>query len=157
MIRQKPGDLLEIHFDDRFFYAVVLTNIVMFGGGVVFVFHGDGSKRDVEDLAPDGSGFNICTDLRLPKRDGVIRRLGVVPDRGPYWRTRLFKGTNEYRPGYRAPEWFIYRVEDPLNPIDRTSSMSQVYREAMDLAMFSFDLVATKSLTGYTPAQNPFL
>jgi len=38
MIRQQLGDLLEICFEDRYYYLVVLTKIVMFGGNIVFAF-----------------------------------------------------------------------------------------------------------------------
>lgn len=157
MIRQKPGDILEIHFDGLYYYVVVLTPIVMFGGNIIFAFHSDGSRRESESLQPDHSGFNICSDLRLPKREGAVTRLKTITDVAPYWRTQLAKNCNEYRLGHKAKEWWIYKIDDLQNHIDRTSIMPINYREAMDCSCSSFDLVADKISRRYTPDQNPFL
>ena len=157
MIQQQPGDLLEIEFEGKFYYLVVLTKIVMFGGNIVFAFHGDGSHRNPDALSAASPGFNICTDLRLPKRQGVVRRLGRFADTSAFWRTRLAKATTEYRPGHKAKEWYIYSVDDLRNHIERRTCMPPKYGEAMDCSMSSFDLVASKILEGYTPSKNPFL
>lgn len=157
MIRQKPGDLLEIHFDDKFYYVVVLTPIVMFGGNIIFAFHGDGDSQHLDDLNPKGFGFNICTDLRLPKKEGVVSRIAANVDLAPYWRTRFAKGCQEYRKGHKAHEWWICPIDDLQNHIARTSELPAEYRQAMDKGCFSFDLVADKIHQCYTPDQNPFL
>jgi len=157
MIHQKPGDLLEIDFEGHFYYLVVLTPIAMFGGNIVFAFHGDGSRRASDSICADDSGFNVCTDLLLPKKEGEVRRLKVLDDLVPYWRTRLAKGCNEYRLGHKAEEWWIYRIDDLLNHIARTSEMSAEFRQAMDRSCSSFDLVVAKMHGDYTPDQNPFL
>jgi hypothetical protein len=157
MIQQKPGDLLEIEFEGKFYYLVVLTKIVMFGGNIVFAFHGDGSQRSPDSLGDTAPGFNICTDLLLPKKQGAVRRLGRVPDVSVFWRTRFVKGTNEYRRGQKAREWYIYSVDDLRNHIQRRTSMPREYAEAMDDGMYSFDHVASRIHDGYTPDKNPFL
>ena len=157
MIRQQPGDLLEIQFDGAYFYVVVLSKIAMFGGNIVFAFHGDGTQRSLGELLPTSSGFNVCTDLLYPKKTGAVRRLSRFEDTSPFWRTRLAKGTNEYRVGHKAKEWFIYRIDDLRDHFDRTSDMSPEYKAAMDHSTYSFDLVAKKILAGYTPDQNPKL
>ncbi len=157
MIRQIPGDLLEIEFDGKFYYVVVLTKIVMFGGNIIFAFHGDGTQRSSDSLTAHDSGFNICTDLLLPKKEGIVRRLRHFPDVSGFWRTRLAKGTNEWRKGHKASKWYIYRVDDLQNHIEIRSSMPAKYAAAMDHGMSSFDLVASKILNGYTPEQDPFL
>jgi len=157
MIHQVPGDLLEVELEGKFYYFVVLTKIVMFGGNIVFAFHGDGSQRSPDSLAEAAPGFNICTDLLLPKKQGAVRRLRRLPDVSTFWRTRLVKGTNEYRQGYKAKEWYIYRVDDLRNHIERRSSMPPEYAEAMDSGMYSFDLVASKIVEGYMPSKNRFL
>ena len=157
MIRQQPGDLLEIQLDDAYFYVVVLSNIAMFGGNIVFAFHSDGTQRSLSELLPTSSGFNVCTDLLYPKKKGTIRRLSRFQDTSPFWRTRLAKGTHEHRPGHKAKEWFIYRIEDLRHHFERTSNMSPEYKAAMAHSTFSFDLVAKKILAGYTPDQDPRL
>ena len=157
MIQQQPGDLLEIEFEGKFYYLVVLTKIVMFGGNIVFAFHGEGSQRSPDSLTPTTPGFNICTDLLLPKKQGVVRRLRRCEDTSTFWRTRFVKSTSEYRPGHKAREWYIYNVDDLRNHIERRSSMPPEYAEAIDGGMHSFDLVASKILEGYTPINNRFL
>jgi hypothetical protein len=157
MIQQQPGDLLEIEFEGKFYYLVVLTKIVMFGGNIVFAFHGDGTQRSPESLAPAAAGFNICTDLLLLKKQGAVRRLSRFPDTSAFWRSRLVKSTSEYRLGHKAKEWYIYSVDDLRNHIQRRSSMPPQYATAMDSGMHAFDLVADKILEGYTPDKNRFL
>src|SRR5438105_4020101 len=100
MIRQAPGDLLEIELEGKFYYVVVLTNIVMFGGNIVFAFHGDGSRRDSDSLTEAAPGFNICTDLLMPKKYGAVRRLRHFRAVSSFWRTHLVKGTTEWRVGH---------------------------------------------------------
>lgn len=111
MIQQKVGDLLEIEFEGSFYYLVVLTQIVMFGGNIVFAYHTDGDQRDVSALLAISGGFNVCTDLIQPKREGKVTRVHVFEDVTGFWRSRYAKGTNEYRPGVKADEWFIYRID----------------------------------------------
>jgi hypothetical protein len=157
MIHQRPGDLLEIEFEGKFYYIVVLTKVVMFGGNIVFAFHGDGSKRALESLIETSPGFNICTDLLMPKKDGNVCRVRRFENLSGFWRTHLVKGTNEWRVGYKAKEWFIYKMDDLQNHIERRSYMPAEYAEAMDDGVYSFDLVASKILEAYRPGKNRFL
>ena len=157
MTRHLPGDLLEVEFEGKFYYLVVLTKIVMFGGNIVFAFHGDGSQCSSDSLADTAAGFNICTDLMLPEKQGTVRLLRRFPNVSAFWRTRLVKSTNEYRLGHKAKEWYIYSVDDLRNYIERRSSMPPEHAEAMDGGMYSFDLVASKILEGYVPGKNRFL
>jgi hypothetical protein len=157
MIQQQPGDLLEVQFDGKFYYVAVLTKIVMFGGNIVFAFHSDGLQRSQDLLTQTAPGFNVCTDLLLPKKQGEVHRLIRLPDTAAFWRTRLVKTTSEHRLGYKAREWYIYSVDDLQNHIERRSSMPPQYAAAMDGGMYAFDLVASKILEGYTPDKNRFL
>lgn len=154
MIQQKIGDLLEIDEGGRYFYVVVLTKVVMFGGNILFVFHNDGKKRQLSSLAPDSSGFNICADLLMPKRERRVHRLHRYEDVTGFWRSEYAKGTNEYRPGAKAKEWFVYSINDLAHHIARVAKLTPKYRNAMDTGCHSFDLVAAKVLARYTPDQN---
>lgn len=155
MIRQQIGDLLEIHYDGAYSYVVVLTKIVMFGGNIVFAFHTDGRKRKLHDLLASKTGFNVCTDLLLPKREGVVSRLEHLEDVSRFWRTQFTKGTVEYRPGAKAKEWFIYKIDQlDRGHIARVSALNAEYRQAMDHSCYSFDMVARMIQQRYTPDQN---
>lgn len=156
-MQARPGDLLEVCYEGRWVYLVVLTPVVLFGGRIVFAFHGDGRRRALADLGPERDGFNLCVDLRLAQRDGEMARLAKVGDTAPFFRTRWVKATNEYRPGQRAREWFISSIDKPHEDGLRMASLSPEQRKAMDSGCLSFDLLVDKALQGYTPDQNPHL
>ena len=157
MIQQRPGDVLEIYFEKKWYYLVVITKIIMFGGNVVYAFHGNGEKIDRFIANPNIPGFNICTDLLMPKKEGVVNRIGKIDDLKNYILSKYIKGCNEYRPGCKAEEWWISTIENPSDDIARVKSLSKEHAMAMDDGVFSFDLTAQKILTGYTPDQNPFI
>ena len=110
MIRQQVGDLLEVQEDGKFYYVVVLTPIVMFGGNIVFAFHNDGQKRATGEVFVGNLGFNTCTDLLLPKREKRVTRLRRFADVTPFWRSTYVKATNQITPGLKAIHWYIYRA-----------------------------------------------
>jgi hypothetical protein len=154
MIQQRIGDLLEIEEGGKYFYVVVLTKVVMFGGNILFAFHNEGKKCEASSFGPGSSGFNICADLLFPKREGRVARLHHYDDLTPFWRSKYVKGTNEYRLGVKAKEWYIYKVDDLQRHIARVAKLTPEYRNAMDHDCHSFDLVAGKVLARYTPDQN---
>jgi hypothetical protein len=155
MIQQRIGDLLEIEEGGKYFYVVVLSKVVMFGGNILFAFHNEGQRREVSSLTSDCSGFNICADLLLPKREDRVTRLHRYEDVSPFWRNKYAKATNEYRLGVKAKEWFIFNIDDLGGQhIARIAKLTPEYREAMDSGCHSFDLVAGKVLARYTPDQN---
>jgi hypothetical protein len=155
MIQQRIGDLLEIEEGGQYFYVVVLSKVVMFGGNILFAFHNEGQRREVSSLTSDYSGFNICADLLLPKREGRVTRLHRYEDVSPFWRSKYVKASNEHRLGVKAKEWFIYNIDDLGGQhIARIAKLTPEYREAMDSGCHSFDLVEGKVLARYTPDQN---
>jgi hypothetical protein len=155
MIQQQIGDLLEIEEGGNFFYVVVLTKVVMFGGNILFAFHNDGKKCDVSDLLSNQDGFNICADLLLPKRESRVRRLYRFQDVSMFWKSKYVKATMEYRRGIKAKGWFIYNITDlGGNHIARVTQLTPEYRKAMDNPCFSFDFVSEKVLVRYTLEQN---
>lgn len=155
MIQQRIGDLLEIEQGGKYFYVVVLSKVVMFGGNILFAFHNDGQKREISSLTSDCSGFKICAGLLLPQREDRVIRLHRYEDLSAFWRSKYSKVTNEYRLRVKAKEWFIYNIDDlGRQHIARTAKLGREYREAMDSGCHSFDLVAEKVLARYTPDQN---
>jgi len=160
MIRQKVGDFLEIYFEDKYYYIVVLTKIVMFGGNIVFAFHTDGSKQDTTSLLHSKKllGFNICTDLLLAKKQGEVIRLMKLNDISKFWMSKYAKADHSLvQRGERAKKWYIYDVNDWGYPIKVKKWMTKKYKMAMDMSLCSFDVTANKILAKYTPDQNEFL
>lgn len=158
MIQQRIGDLLQVEEGGQYFYVVVLTKQVKFGGNILFVFHSDGKKRSVDSLVPESSGFNVCADLLVPKREDRVVRIRQFEHLAPFWRTRYAKSTVEYRLGMKAKEWFIHDIND-LNGkhVARVTKLGSEHRAAMDGGCYSFDLVAKKALARYTPDQNEMI
>ncbi len=157
MIRQSPGDVLEICFEDRWICLVVVTKIFMFGGNIVYVFHGDGSRIEGFAPSPELPGFNICTDFILPKREGQVNRITRVPDPMAYLVSNLVKSCHEHELGQTAKRWFLSKVQDPNTTYKTVRRLSKTQAMAMDSGMYSFDLTVEKALAGYTPDKNPFI
>ncbi len=157
MIRQQIGDLLEIEYEGNFFYLVILTKIVQFGGNMVFAHHTDGSRQSPDEMIRNRAGFNICTDLLPPKREGKAKRLHRFIDVEEFWLSKFVKGTNEHRLGHRAKLWYLYSIDDLRNHIRTYRRLPKKYRNAMDDGTYSFDITADKILAGYTPDKNQHL
>jgi hypothetical protein len=114
-------------------------------------------REELAELLGSRLGFNVCTDLLLPKKEGTVTRLHRFDDISSFWLTRYIKSTPEHRLGHKAKRWTITRIDDPDVVITRRRLLLRRYREAMDDGTYSFDLVAEKILAGYTPDQNRFL
>jgi len=160
MIRQQANDLLEILFEGNYYYVVVLTKTVMFGGNIVFIFHGDGSKKELGALlsSDQPSGFNWCSDLLLAKKQGEVVRMKKLDSVEKFWKTRYFKnpiGAHQW--GDKVKGWLIYHVDDLRNPIAKKRWIYSKYKMAMDKSCSSFDIIAERSLEGFTPDKSPWL
>ena len=124
---------MEIEYNGQYFYVVVLTKVVMFGGNILFTFHNGGKKCEISTLTPDSSGFNICADLLPPKRKGLVVRLGHYDDIAAFWRSKYVKSTNEYRLGVKSNDWYIGDIRDLTGPsIARVAKLTPEYSKAMD-------------------------
>ncbi len=160
MIRQKVGDFLEVYFEGNYYYVVVLTKIVRFGGNIVFAFHTDGKKKDATKLLHSKKllGFNICTDLLLAKKQGDVSRVIKLDDVSRFWMSKYAKADHSLvQRGERAERWYIYDVNDWGNCLKIKKLMTKKYKMAMDMSLCSFDVTADKILSKYTPDQNEFL
>jgi len=160
MIQQRPNDLLEIYFEEKYYYLVVLTKIVMFGGNIVFAFHSDGSRQNSKELLSrkKPEGFNWCTDLLLAKRQGSVKRLEKLTSVEKFWKTRLVKSPiGAYQWGDKVKGWSIYSVDDLRNRIETRRWMPKKYKMAMDHSCSSFDITADRILEGFTPDKSPWL
>ena len=159
MIRQQPNDFLEVIFDEEYFYIVVLSKSVMFGGNLIFAFHTDGSCQNIEGLLNEDKpkGFNCCTDLILAKRQGKIRRICKLESVEKFWKSKLLKQPHALQLGDPVPYWHIYSIENLKEPLKRVKWMRKKYRNAIDRSTTSFDVTVQKILEKYSPDQNLFL
>lgn len=75
MIQIRPGDLLNVRFDEHDVVFAVLTKKALFGGNWAFVFYGQPSGQ-----LHHGPGFNAFVDFVVPKRQGRVARLSSAND-----------------------------------------------------------------------------
>jgi hypothetical protein len=153
VIKQQVGDVLEIHLENRWYYVVVLTKIVMFGGNIVFAYHNDGQQLTLEQLMDLHSGFNICTDLLWVKKKGLVRRIGKVAEVEPLFRSKYMKSLRGFRREQGIRTWYIYDVHDLRRRLDVVNDLPDQYKAAMDSGTYSFEMVARKILARYGPDQ----
>ena len=151
MIRQQVGDVLEIQYEGNWFYIVILTKIVMFGGNIIFAFHNSGKKLSFDELLECKEGFNVVADLLLAKREGVVLRLGKVNDVDSYFTTKYFRGSWTDKEGKHRGDWWIYKISDPRNHIAKVKKLRGKYKNAMDHVTYSFPTVARMVLGNYKP------
>ncbi len=157
MIRQQVGDVLEIQHENHWFYIIVLTKIEMFGGNIVFAFFNDGRKMSLDDLININQGFNICTDIILYKRDGLVNRIGKVNNLEKYLRTKYFRSTFTDKSGKRYGYWFIYHMDDLTTQITRVKKLPRRYKNAIDRVTYEFSTVTMMILNKYKPTEDNYL
>jgi len=132
----------------------------MFGGNIIFIFHGNGKKRDLSSLLSSKSpaGFNWCSDLLLAKRQGEVVRLERLDSVEKFWKTKLLKAPlGAYQWGDKVKGWSIYSIDDLRNPIKQKKWVFGKYKMAMDHCCSSFDVVAERSLKDFTPDKSPWI
>ena len=157
MIRQQVGDVLEIHFEGNWFYVVILTKIVMFGGNIIFAFHNSGKKLSFEELLKSIQGFNVVADLILPKREDIVHRIGKVDAVEKYFTTKYLRGSWTDKKGKHRGYWFIYEVSDLRNHITKLKRLRGKYKNAMDCVTYPFPTVARMVLNNYKPTKDNYL
>jgi hypothetical protein len=108
MTRIYPSDLLRIAANGRFYYAIVLDKISLFGGQLCFVFHRTSEKPleadEVMRLALEG--FYEIVDFIWAKREDRVARIATKLD------TRtLNKGVSFFKTTFattdKAKDWRI--------------------------------------------------
>ncbi len=160
MIRQQEGDFLEIEFEGKFYYVIVLTKIRMFGGNILYAFHTNGEKQNPGLLLNDKtiSGFNLCADLLLAKRQGKVKRISNLGNTDEYWKSKYAKSPRGLsQNGEKEKYWKIYDIRNLENYIETRIWMTPKYKKAMDRITCSFDVAARLILEKYLPEKNKFL
>jgi len=157
MIRQQVGDVLEIQFEGDWYYIVILTKIVMFGGNIVFAFYNNVKKKTYADLMKNPKGFNVCADILLAKREGLVQRIGKVDDVEKYFKTKYLRGIFTDKEGKPYGYWWIYHISDLRNHVTKVKKLSGKYKNAMDQVTYSFPTVAIMVMNNYKPNKNNYL
>jgi hypothetical protein len=103
-----PGDLVQIAANHRFYYAITLDKIRLFGGQLCFVFHRTSERplEAAEVLRGPSEGFYEIVDFIWAKREGRIDRITKKLDTGALIRGISFFKTTFTTRG-KAKEWQI--------------------------------------------------
>jgi hypothetical protein len=124
MIRISPGDLLQISNDGKFFYALVLDKIRLFGGQLAFGFY----QVSTEPLAADEvlskpfEGFYETVDFINANREKRLERIAKHIDVTQWSRqVTFFKQTFTLKG--KASEWWI--CDRNYHKIKRTPTLTE--------------------------------
>jgi hypothetical protein len=108
MTQVHPGDLVQVAANGRFFYAITLDKIRLFGSQLCFVFHRTSEQplESAEVLRGPLEGFYEIVDFIWAKREDRIERIAKKLDTGALNRGVSFFKTTLTTRG-KATEWQI--------------------------------------------------
>lgn len=110
MIQLLPADLIAVESNGRYYYALVLDRIRLFGGNWAFAFHrSSDTLLEQEAILSDRRGFNAFIDFIWAKRDNRITRIARGIDTAPFLGPGFLKNTHATKE--KAKHWFIYDME----------------------------------------------
>lgn len=107
MIQIKPGDVIALEHDNFYYYCIVLTKIIQFGGNLTYVFNFKTKESlSLDDLLKNKSnGYNAIVDFIWAKRQKRVAKLGKIDNYNDL-QNKYFKACYETKT--KARFWFIY-------------------------------------------------
>jgi hypothetical protein len=108
VIQIAPGDLVAVESEGRYYYALLLDRIKLFGGNWTFVFHASSNTLlTAEDLlAGPRQGYHAFVDFIWAKREKRLNRLARWVDTKPFEGPGRLKGSSAINE--KATFWLIY-------------------------------------------------
>jgi hypothetical protein len=153
MIQLKPRDLVAISANSKYYYALLLDRIRLFGGNWTFVYHRTSAEllTPGEVLGGSRSGFHAFVDFIWAKREGRATRLcrGVSTEEfeGP----GFVKQTNAHRD--KATLWFISDMT--FHEVKRVEQLSDAEKRYPLQSRIDDILMVRYVDRGWTPEQDP--
>jgi hypothetical protein len=134
----------------RFFYALVLDRIGLFGGAwsFVFAFHSEMQLNSEQVLARGDQGWNGFVDFIWAKRENRITRLARGVDTSRFAGPGYLKGSNAFP--QKATMWWIHDL--------RTGGVSQKRELTSEERAYPMNeriddtIMVERVLAGWTPA-----
>lgn len=114
MIQIAPGDLVAVEAGGRYYYALILDRVRLFGGNWVFVFHASSDRvlSAAEILAGAPLGFHAFVDFIWAKRENRLTRIARKLDATAFQGPGRLRGTHAIKE--KAQQWFIYDMDGKL-------------------------------------------
>jgi hypothetical protein len=127
MIQIKQGDVIAIKQKGHFYYAIILSRIIYFGGNLVYAFHtkSDNLLTLKELIHKETRGFNAIVDFIFAKREKRITKLGQIENLSKYREHKYYKATHQTRG--KAEFWFV--SSDDFKEVKRTEQLSEDEKE----------------------------
>jgi len=122
MIRPGVGDVVAVSARGKYYYALLLSKVRLFGGHLVYVFHQPSMQQLPVDqiVSPGASGFHEIVDFIWAKRENRLSRIASKVDITPFNTIRHFKNTFALKG--KADFWWIY--DESFNRIRRTELLT---------------------------------
>jgi hypothetical protein len=153
MIQISPGDLVAVAADGRYFYALILHRVGLFGGNWTFVFHRSSQNiLDAVDLLNGPkNGYHAFVDFIWAKRDGRLSRVARKVDTGPFAGPGRLKGTHALKE--KAQLWFIYDMA--FKELKRVSRLTAEEAKYPERARIDDVIMVQMVNAGWTPEKDP--
>jgi hypothetical protein len=127
MIQIKEGDLIAVAAAGKYYYALVLDRVRLFGGNWTFVFHKTSSELLAADqiLTAPHEGFHAFVDFIWSKRENRVSRIARNVELGKFQGPSFLKQSSTIKG--KATFWFISDMT--LKEIRRTTCLSEAERK----------------------------
>lgn len=154
MIRIFPGDLLAVRAKNRYYYALLLERVRLFGGNWSYAFHRSSGEllQASELLAAGQPGFHAFIDFIWAKRENRIERLAKKVNVEPYNSVRRLKSTFTWRLDEKANWWSIYDLN--FKKLKTVSKLSQKEKSYPDWSRIDDTIMVDRVDKLWTPDQD---
>ena len=130
MIQLRLGDVIAFKSDDKYYYAIIITKIILFGGNLIYTFHLKTNKllSMEEVIGSKNNGFTAIVDFIFAKKEDRIVKVGHISDYERYWEKRFFKQSNDvWKLILKKKElpkiWYIY--DEKGNEVKKVKRLMQ--------------------------------
>ncbi|MDQ4076708.1 MAG: hypothetical protein M3220_10755 [Chloroflexota bacterium] len=153
MIRLSPGDLIAVESGGRFYYAVILSPVALFGGHWAYVFHRSSSDLLSSEtlLSGDTSGYHAYVDFIWAKRENRITRIAKKVDVQPFSSVDRLKSTHATQG--KAHLWFLYDLEH--QELGRVEHLTQEQKRFPLRERIDDTIMVERVEQRWTPEQDP--
>ena len=124
MNRIYPGDLVAVNANGRYYYALILDKIKLFGGNWVYAFHAVTEGEIIgagEIIGSEKAGFHAFVDFIFAKREGRLSLVARKIDTELFNSVHYLKNTHHFVG--KAPIWFI--TDMSFQEVKRVSELTE--------------------------------
>lgn len=153
MIHIKPGDVIAFELNNKYYYCLILSNIIYFGGNLVYAFDFSSDRLVAlsELLQEKSSGFNAIVDFIFAKKENRLQKIGTITNYQDYWKHKFFKLTSAIKE--KATSWEIYDAS--LKPIKMVDKLSEEEKKYPDLSRIDDTILVNLINNKWRPETDP--